>query len=233
MAFKWTEGNHRSGNILDADEFNTSFNAFKGEINGGLDRENLPNGSVSNDELASNAMVKYVVKPNIRLQNTSVNTAQWRDNTGGAGTAINETFRSINYDSYSGGWRTNEAYKINTLFQEGMLHVEYNGWYWLRNHVNTGASHRLSEHLQIWCQFELLLDGNPVVTGGRHYQNVGQVHLVTDVPISTGNHEIALRWRVAPNPDANQTYGVVPAAGPLRPIFYYDGGQITVINRYR
>jgi hypothetical protein len=233
MAFKWTEGEHRSGNILDADEFNNSFNAFKGEINGGLDRENLPNTSISNDELASNAMVKYVVKPNIRMQDTDLYTAQWRDNTGGAGTSINQTFRSINYDNYSGGWRTNEAYKINTLFQEGMLHVEYNGWYWLRNHVNTGASNRTSEHLQIWCQFELLLDGNPIVTGGRHYQNVGQVHLVTDVPISTGNHEIALRWRVAANPDAKQTFGVVPTAGPLRPIFYYDGGQITVINRYR
>ena len=71
MAFKWTEGEHRSGNILDADEFNNSFNAFKGEINGGLDRENLPNDSISNDELASNAMVKYVVVPHIRAQDTS------------------------------------------------------------------------------------------------------------------------------------------------------------------
>jgi hypothetical protein len=228
MAFKWTEGQHRSGNILDADEFNTSFNAFKGEINGGLDRENLPNASVSNDELAPNAFVKYAVQTGIRLQGTGVYTARFLNN---AGANIDQTFRAINYNTYAGGWRTNEAQKINKLFQEGMLHIEYNGWYWLRNHLATANVGRSTDFLQIWCQFELTLDGNPVATSGYHYQNVGQMHLVADVPISTGKHEIALRWRISPNEDPNLV--VTPTVALSRPIFYYDGGQITVVNRYR
>jgi hypothetical protein len=231
MAFKWTEGEHRSGNIVDADEFNTSFNAFKGEINGGLDRENLPNGCISNEELASNAMVKYAVKPGIKLQDEVAARADWLDNSGGDN--HHAFFKCTNYNNYSGGWKTNNAQKINTLFQEGMLHIEYNGWYWLRNHVATPNANSRHDHLQIWCQFELVVDGNAVVTSGRHYQNVGQVHLVVDVPISTGNHEIAIRWRFSANPDANQTITMAPTAILSRPIFYYDGGQITVINRYR
>jgi len=186
MAFKWTEGNHRAGNILDVDEFNGSFNNFKGEINGGLDRENLPNSSVSNDELDSTAFVKYAVKKGIRIQNTGLYTATYfSDNGFPTDPAFNQPFRSINYNTYSGGWKTNEAQKMNKLFQEGMLHIEYNGWYWLRNHLATDNSGRSPDALQIWCQFELTLDGNPVVTSGRHYQNVGQIHLVADVPIST------------------------------------------------
>ena len=230
MAFKWTEGQHRSGNILDADEFNTSFNAFKGEINGGLDRENLPNASISNDELASNAMVKYSVETGIRLQSSGMRTNTWL-NSSGAG-AINELFRATDYNRYTGGWVTNNNQKINSLYQEGMLHIEYNGWYWLRNHIACNGAQR-GLPLAGWCQFEIAFDGNPVVTSGRNYQNVGQVHLVTDIPVTTGQHEIALRWRVSANPDPTQSTTPTSGTELLRPIFYYDGGQITVVNRYR
>ena len=232
MAFKWTEGDHRDANILDVEEFNTSFNNVKGEINGGLDRENLPNASVSNEELSSKALVKYAVQAGVRMQDTVLATATWDD--GGGGAAINQQFRCTNYNNYAGGWKTNEGQKVSSLFQEGMLHIEYSGWYWLRNHIcTTGADRTGGPHLQGWCQFELLLDGTPIITGGRHNQNVGQVHLVAAVPISTGTHEISLRWRVSANPDP--TTATVPTSGTelARPIFYYDGGQITVINRYR
>tara|TARA_R110002073_G_scaffold141903_6_gene293076 strand:+ start:95 stop:793 length:699 start_codon:yes stop_codon:yes gene_type:complete len=232
MAFKWTEGDHVTSNILDVDQFNSSFNNMKGEINGGLDRENLPNGSISNEELSSKALVKYAVQPGVRMQSTVLATARWRDNPFSGN--IDEQFRCTNYNNYAGGWKTNSAQKVSSLFQEGMLHVEYNGWYWLRNHVNTTNLTRTGgPHLQSWCQFELLLDGNPIITGGRHYQNVGQVHLVVDVPVSTGVHEVALRWRFSANPDSSTI--TVPTSGTelARPIFYYDGGQITVVNRYR
>jgi len=231
MAFKWTEGEHRSGNILDVEEFNTSFNAFKGEINGGLDRENLPNGCISNEELSPKALVKYSVKSGMRMQDVVEAQAEWRDNSGA--NPEFEDFICTNYNNYSGGWKTNNAQKLTSLYQEGMLHIEYNGWYWLINHIADDATNRTGETLAGWCQFQIVLDGNPIITGGRSYQNVGQIHLVVDVPIATGNHDILLRWRFMPNPDPSMA--TVPTSGNdlARPIFYYDGGQITVINRYR
>jgi hypothetical protein len=222
MAFKWTEGDHRDANILDVDEFNTSFNSVKGEINGGLDRENLPNGSVSNDELHPTAFVKYAVVPNIRIQGTSILQLTW--DIAAAGSIIPQPIRAISHDTYAGSWKTNPAYNINTLFQEGMLHLEFNCWYWSLNSVAAGPFLRKVE-------FQILLDGAVVCRSGSHLQNVGQIHLVTDLPISTGNHKIELRWRcsafIGP-------YG--PVNNPLTvstPVFYYDGGQLLAINRYR
>jgi hypothetical protein len=228
MAFKWTEGDHVTSNIVDATEQNASFNNLKGEMNGGLDRENLPNESVSNDELHQSAFVKYAVQTGVRLQDSLFPaTATWLD-AGGAN-AINEQIRCLNYNSYTGGWRTNNASKINTLFQEGMLHLEYSGWYWLRNHVATNQATRDPLPLVGWCQFQITVDGNPVLTSPRLYNNVGQVSIIGDVPVATGNHDIAIRWRFSPWP------GNFPSGGTIlaRPIFYYDGGQITVVNRYR
>ena len=220
MAFKWTEGDHRSGNILDVEEFNTSFNAFKGEINGGLDRENLPNGSVSNQELASNAMVKYVVVPNIRIQGTSTLQLSW--DVAATGSVLTQDIRAISHNTYAGSWKTNPAYNINTLFQEGMLHLEFNCWYWSFNSTADGGFSRS-------VQFQILLDGAVVARSGPHLQNVGQIHLVTDVPISTGNHKIELRWRCSA---FTSTAGNNPVT-INDPVFYYDGGQLTAINRYR
>lgn len=220
MAFKWTEGDHVTSNILDVDKFNTSFNAFKGEINGGLDRENLPNGSISNEELAPNAMVKYVVVPNIRAQDTTTANLSWDNNAGG--TVLTQQIQAITHNTYSGSWKTNPAYNINTLFQEGMLHLEFNCWYWSFNSPAGGAFLRT-------VQFQVLLDGAVVIRSGMHLQNVGQVHLVTDVPISTGNHKIELRWRCSA---FTSTGGNNPVT-ISDPVFYYDGGQLTAINRYR
>ena len=98
MAFKWTEGEHRSGNILDVEEFNTSFNAFKGEINGGLDRENLPNDCISNEELSPKALVKYSVKSGMRMQDVVEAQAEWRDNSGGIGTRLYEDLQCSETD---------------------------------------------------------------------------------------------------------------------------------------
>jgi hypothetical protein len=212
MAYKWTEGDARSGNILDVDEFNSSFNNVKGEINGGLDRENLPNNSIGDAALAPNAFIKYAVVPNIKLQGDETKSLTW---AGGAGATVN--YKAISYNSYSGGWRTNSAQSVNDIFQEGMLHLEFNCWYYLNNHASGGD-------WQLWCQFQILVDGSPVVTADRQYQNVGQVHIAADVPVSTGKHLIQIRWRVS------AMLGGMPIDNA---IFYYDGGQLLVLNRYR
>lgn len=215
MAFKWTEGDHVTSNIVDATEQNASFNNLKGEMNGGLDRENLPNSSVSNDELHQSAFVKYAVAANMRAQATSVLDLHWGDSAAGPNT-FQQEYIAIDFNTYTGGWRTNPAYSIESLFQEGMLHLEFNCWYWLSNHLANGT-------IQGWCQFQIVVDGTPVVSGDKQYQNVGQSHLVVDIPISTGQHKVELRWRIKPWNGRDMT----------DPIFYYDGGQLLALNRYR
>ena len=224
MAFKWTEGDHRAGNILDVDEVNSSFNNVTGELNGGLDRENLPNASVSNDELAPNAFVKYVVVDNIRLQGTSTANLSWQRQVSGASSIITQPIKAITGDNYSGSWRTNPTYNINSVFQEGMLHLEFNCWYWTFNSNAYGSFLRS-------VQFQILVDGAVVVRSGKHIQNVGQIHLVTDIPISTGKHKIEISWRCTPFSEG--TFSPTLPLSISDPLFYYDGGQLTAINRCR
>lgn len=214
MAYKWTEGDARSGNLVDAEEFNTAYNNLKGELNGGLDRENLKEQSVTNEHLSKNAFLKYVLQDAITLQNATAHTKVYQ--TSAATNFTIERF-SIAYDDYSGGWVTNTAQQINSKFEEGMLHVNFNCWYYMASHLATKID-------QTWCQFQIVLDGNPIATSGFHFQNVGTVNLTIDVPIATGTHVIAIRWRFTP-------------ASGLRandePMFYYDGGQLLALNRYR
>tara|TARA_R100000664_G_C2739877_1_gene128527 strand:+ start:407 stop:1051 length:645 start_codon:yes stop_codon:yes gene_type:complete len=214
MAYKWTEGDVRSANLVDAEEFNTAYNNVKGELNGGLDRENLKDGSVTDHHLSPNAFVKYVLKDAITLQEASAYTQTYTHSTG---TTVDREYFAIAYEKYSGGWVTNTAQQITDSFEEGMLHVNFNCWYWM-------ASHLANLEVQTWCQFQIVLDGNPIFTSGLHFQNVGTVHLTVDVPIATGSHSIAIRWRLAPWQTRRDTD---------TPVFYYDGGQLLVINRYR
>ncbi len=57
MPYKWTEGYLRGSNLVDEDEFNREYNGYKGVINGGLDRDNLPVDSVGDDHLVSGAFL--------------------------------------------------------------------------------------------------------------------------------------------------------------------------------
>ena len=174
----------------------------------------MKDGSVTDHHLSPNAFVKYVLKDAITLQEASAYTQTY---TPSIGPTIDREYFAIAYEKYSGGWVTNTAQQITDSFEEGMLHVNFNCWYWM-------ASHFANLKGQTWCQFQIVLDGNPIFTSGLHFQNVGTVHLTVDVPIATGSHSIAIRWRLAPWQGLRESD---------TPVFYYDGGQLLVINRYR
>jgi len=214
MPFKWTESQTRQANIVDAEAFDKAYNPIKGVINGGLDRENLPNGSVRDVHLSPKAFVKYALRQDIHLQGATAKTIPM-----GGGAVPQQNFVAIGYDTYAGGWKTNSAQSITSLFREGMLHVEFNCWYWLSN---VGAE-VANDRFEINVEFQILLDGNPIISSGKFWKNIGQVHLVGDFPVSTGSHVIEVGWRMTsrngrPLADAQ---------------FYYDGGALLTINRYR
>ena len=54
MSFKWTPTQARTSNIVDSSQFNESYRAYKGALNGSLDRSNLPNASIDRTRLANN-----------------------------------------------------------------------------------------------------------------------------------------------------------------------------------
>tara|TARA_R110001606_G_scaffold397216_3_gene573018 strand:- start:4047 stop:4682 length:636 start_codon:yes stop_codon:yes gene_type:complete len=211
MPFKWTDAQTRQANIVDAETFDKAYNPVKGLINGGLDRENLPNASVADVHLSSRAFLKHAIRTDIYLQDGTTRTNRW----GGAGPLW--LYNAIGYDVYSSGWKINSAQPITSLFKEGMIHLEFNCWAWL-NEQELGVSTE-----QSWLQFAILMDGNPVIVSGRYRKNMNQVHLVGDIPIPTGSHQFNIAWRMTPRHNRDEADGMM----------YYGGGSLLALNRYR
>ena len=204
MAFKWTKGEQLQANILDAYEFNREYNQYKGVLNGGLDRDNLPStasagGAITTAHIKNDAFLKYNVV-DIQLP---------RD-----GTANNLTDACLEYDQYAGGWRTHTATSISELFQEGMLHVELNLWYYLNGDIGVNN----------WCQFQILVNSTVVARSHQLFQEFGTIHLVGDVPVATGTSKVEMQYQF-----------LAPAAGlsTSTAIFSYNGGSLLALNRYR
>lgn len=214
MPFKWTDAQTRQANIVDTETFDKAYNPVKGVINGGLDRDNLPNGSIGPSHLSPKAFVKYALRQDILLQNSSVLSTPI--STGGQ-----QDYVAIGYNAYAGGWRTNTAQPLTSSFKEGMLHIEFNCWYWLSNAgvLNLGSQNRF----EATVEFRVLLDGSPVIQSGKFWKNIGQVHLVTEIPVPTGDHTLEIAWQMTSRNGRPLTDAM----------FYYDGGALLTINRYR
>ena len=210
MPFKWTDAQTRQANIVDTETFDKAYNPVKGLINGGLDRENLPNASVADVHLSSRAFLKHAIRTDIYLQGGTTRTNQWMSGP-------SWVYNAIGYDVYSSGWKINSAQPMISSFKEGMIHLEFNCWAWL-NEQEFDISTQ-----QIWLQFAIIMDGNPVIVSGHYRKNMNQVHLVGDIPVPTGSHQFNIAWRMTPRHDRTETDGMM----------YYGGGSLLALNRYR
>jgi drug/metabolite transporter superfamily protein YnfA len=220
MSFKWTDAHLKDGNILDSGEFDTGYNSLKAEINGGLDRENIQNDSIAAEHLAPEAFLSYALKEGIRAQEPLERELACYGNH----------IYGKTYNVYGGGWVTNSAQKLSKRFLEGNLHLEFNAWYYLNN-ANSQSTSTQKAYGGRWCRFALSVDNVVVCESHELWQNIGTVHLVADIPITTGQHEITVSWQVA-GWDERYGTGAIPQM-KNEPLFYYDGGSILAINRYR
>ena len=75
-----------------------------------------------------------------------------------------------------------------------------------------------------WVSFEVLLNNNVVAETHFLYQSKGTIHLVASVPVATGPQEINVAFKLPSRNSASTTQ---------TQFFYYSGGNLTAINRYR
>ena len=220
MSFVWTDAHIKDKNIIDSSEFDTGYNALKGTINGGLDRENIQNDSVGTDHLRQDSFLSYAVKEGVRCQGP----LERRE------ACFGNFILGKTYNLYNGGFVTNSAQKLSKRFIEGMLHIEFNSWYYLNNQSsdNTATADKFVSGR--WCLFTLNIDNVEVSRSEKLWSNVGTVRLIADIPITTGVHEVTVSWQATGYIGG---YGTTMPAMKSEPLFYYDGGTILAINRYR
>ena len=208
MSYKWTEGYLRDKNIVDEDEFNREYNNYKGAINGGLDRDNLPANSVGDDHLKANAFLGYNLSgPNDLMVQ-------------GLGSSSSSSAFST-FDDRIAGWVHNIAQKSSITTQEGMLHIDFCCWWSMITHSPDHAS--LENR---WGQMAILVNNNFVAKTNKFWSYAGNVNMSIAVPVASGPQQVHIAWRT----EAKSSDALIAIDSAD---FAYGGGQLLLINRYR
>jgi hypothetical protein len=120
-------------------------------------------------------------------------------------------------DVYQGQWvDTDHSFTVN--LQEGMLQLHFNCWYWMQLSGTVVDAYP-------WCQFRIQLNDNTVAYSGRFYRSRGNAHLTISIPVpQMEGTNLSVGWRMSPPKDG--------AAKDI-PMFWFDGGTLFAINRYR
>lgn len=203
------QGEIRNKNIIDGEEFDTMYNSHVEVLNAGLDRENLPSNGFEWDQFKDYAFHQYWHTYVKMPESLVTEYDEVIPNTGWDG---------LIYEDYAGSWIYNTDYPLNIEAVEGNLHIEFNCWYWFdRLAMNGNVSGD-------WVQFAVLLNNNVVAETHFLYQQKGQVHLIASVPVATGPQQIKIAFKL---PSRNS------ASTLQTQFFYYSGGNLLAINRYR
>ena len=206
MPYKWTEGHLRDANIVDEDGFNLEYNNYKGVINGGLDRDNLPANSVGEDQLKAGAFLTYdLSSPNdLMVQGLAHLPSSPAYST---------------WDDRLSGWSHNTAQKSSVTTREGMLHIDFCCWFSLA--TNSPAHVTLENR---WAQMGILLNNNFVAKTNKLWSYAGNVNMSIAIPVASGPQQVHIAWRSEAPPSGSTTSNVS---------FAYGGGQLLLINRFR
>lgn len=203
MPFRWTKSVARKDNLASSKTFNNDYDQYKGLINGGLDRDNLPEDAIDgNNQAVDGCFHQYFNAEGIHTNDSVFD---------------HHLFYGVSYNLYNGGWYLADT-DLEETFKEGTTTVEFNAWYNCINNTGLGAT------LVQWIEFALFVDGNMLCSSSRLFNYMGQVHLAMTIPISSGTHKIQVGWRAS---------GVESGVTGAQNTCYFDGGQLTAINRIR
>jgi hypothetical protein len=123
----------------------------------------------------------------------------------------------VTMDVYQGQWvDTDHSFAVN--LQEGMLQLHFNCWYWMWQ-ANAALDGKP------WLQFRIQLNDNTVAYTGRYYRSKGNAHITISIPVPQMEAAtISVGWRASGPKDAGDVD---------TPVYWFDGGTVFAINRYR
>jgi hypothetical protein len=224
MSYKWTEGEPRSANIDDGEEFNRGYEQYKGTLNGNLNRDNISHRSVDFARTKDNAFHKVggffasAASSWFLEGGEFVNNTTWPEASSPSNTP---TFPGWTRKQYGGGWEHTKRVTLSGV-KEGMLKVELHGW--------VQSSHILDNFKETGVEFKIAINGVDVVQTPIYYQHVCPIHAFVDVPVATGSVDADVYWR-AETIGSNNLWANHDTSGAE--FIYFSGMTILLINRYR
>ena len=224
MPFKPKHFKPIQGDIAEGKDFDKTYDGYKELVNGGLDRENLPEEAFDKEQFNNYSFGRY-------YQTWCKLEEQYVETNFPAGLSPSDDFRKTpgtKYGSYAGGWIENTEPKMQLNFEakEGMVLLEFNCWAFMGKVSGGGYYNGGTVDDYAWYQFQLVYNGQVVAETDRIFQSFQTIHLNAAVPTSAGPSEVKVRWRHNGRP--NSTFFELQA-----PLLYWSGGNLFAFNRYR
>jgi hypothetical protein len=222
MSYRWTKNEITADSIVQSREFDNALGHFVDVMNGGMDRDNLPEGGITTNSNTSSLFSKISIFSNINADDSEILPDQnYVTPTPNRLGRLMYGFRYGDEPVNAGdGWAEATDQTVNT--EEGMLEINWTCAETKMQYWAFYKDHSADRVALKYGQWQIRVDGNIVYTGPAQYEIIGTtVHKVC-IPISKGDHQVGVYWRVPPQKDDDDQDQVV---------FNWWGGQLVCINR--
>lgn len=211
--------------VVSSREYDKNVNNYVGILNGGMDRDNLPQNTITYDDFEEKSIGRFGLVNNINAQDDYGTVADGAF-TGGTVNPRGNTFNGLTYERnpiYGGGFWFPIGDPLNMDCEEGMAQIRF--------HINSyvpkyyhyykrGTTDQVSRKSR---QFKIEVDGVEVSRTSEIFPIFYTAQMHTSVPVSKGKHEFQVYCRV-PAQKKDSSGNVV---------LNYWGGQLSVHNRRR
>ena len=224
MSHKWGSGYAEDGAIVISRVVDNAMNPMAQTINGGLDRENLPDDCIDAGRISPQQVMKVSIFSD--LANTDVtewpSPNEWTNNDF-RGTNL----AGLNYTALSGGGSSYSATTADVACEEGMLSVRWTCKCWVNTYDlvydTTGTAQDFGQKAVYWI---MKVDGTVVAQTRSYYMTFNNIKLETAIPVMKGTRQIEIVFVFADSQEGDYIYEAAPMT-------HWWGGNLTAMNRIR
>tara|TARA_R100000353_G_scaffold119776_4_gene85298 strand:- start:1519 stop:2157 length:639 start_codon:yes stop_codon:yes gene_type:complete len=210
---RWTEADIRNANIVDYEQFNNEYNASKSTINGGLDRNQIPQNIVGKNNIKDNAThtVYFNDEPEFATDTFNVDAS--------SGVGLHTGFRGLTYSTYSGGWIT-VVDREYTGLKDGMMQIEFMA----HLYINLQFSRGDGEINQKGVQFQIEWNGVPMLNTFDFAKPIQTIRLFANTFSPGGTGKLTIKAKMTPKGKTDWLH---------RTQFHIFGIRTMLIGRWR
>jgi hypothetical protein len=226
MPYRWRYNSITGSMIVNAREYDKNYSQYTSLLNGGLDRDNFPVNSIEHDDFEDRAVGRFGLMNNINAEDDYTTSADGNF-TGGTVNPRGNQIRGLRYEESpleGGGFWIPIGSVLALECEEGVANIRFHINSYCPKYYHYYTRGTTSEVARKSRQFKIEVDGVEVSRTSEIFPQFHCTNMMTQVPVSKGNHEFQVYIKVPPQ-------GVGDSSGAV--VLNYWGGQLSVHNRRR
>jgi len=226
MSYRWRQNSITGSMIVNAREYDRNYNNYVSVINGGFDRDNLPQNTITYDDFEEKSVGRYGLVNNINADD-DYGVSNDANYTGGTVNPRGNSIAGLKFEDSpieGGGFWFPVGDVLVMDCEEGMANIRFhiNSYCPKYYHYYTrGTTNRVARRTRQW---KIEVDGVEVSRTSEIFPQFYTANMQCQVPVSKGNHEFQAYCKI-PSQEVGDSSGAV--------VLNYWGGQLSVHNRRR